>query len=83
MSTHVPWPPSGFDDLSPDEQVDYVQSLWDRIIASGDRVQIPDWHRVIIRQRLEEEDAEASGLRDWVQLREQIARDLASSKPHS
>jgi hypothetical protein len=29
MAKPVPLPPPGFDDLSVDEKIDYVQSLWD------------------------------------------------------
>jgi len=78
MSSGVPWPPSGFDELSPEEQLDYVQSLWDRITESRDRVPVPDWHKDVIRQRLADPDA---NLRDWDQIRDQITRDLGQSKP--
>lgn len=83
MSTRVPWPPSGFDDLSPDEKVDYVQSLWDRIAASDDRVPVPEWHKVIIRQRVADPDSDLGELRDWTQVREHIVRDWQRSKPNS
>jgi hypothetical protein len=31
----VPLPPPGFDDLSVDEKLDYLQSLWERIAAAA------------------------------------------------
>ena len=34
MANPVPLPPPGFDDLSVDEKIDYLQSLWDRIAAT-------------------------------------------------
>jgi hypothetical protein len=34
MAKPVPLPPPGFDDLSVDEKIDYLQSLWDRIAAT-------------------------------------------------
>ena len=49
MSKMVPTPPLGFDDLSVDEQIDFVQSLWDRIAATSEQVPVPEWHRQIIR----------------------------------
>ena len=52
MSKMVPTPPPGFDDLSVDEQIDFVQSLWDRIAATSWQVPVPEWHRQIIRERL-------------------------------
>jgi hypothetical protein len=42
MANSVPLPPPGFDQLSVDEQIDYVQSLWDRIAASSDQVPVPN-----------------------------------------
>lgn len=78
MSAGAPWPPSGFDELSPDEKVDYVQSLWDRIAASEDRVPVPDWHKEVIRQRLADPDANP---RDWDQVRDRITREVRQSKP--
>ena len=37
MLKPVPLPPPGFDDLSVDEKIDYLQSLWDRIAATPRR----------------------------------------------
>ncbi len=38
MPKAVPLPPTGFDDLSVDEKLDYLQSLWDRITASPEAI---------------------------------------------
>lgn len=45
-------PPPGFEALSVEEQIDYVQALWDAIAAKPDRIPIPDWHREILEERL-------------------------------
>jgi hypothetical protein len=42
MAQAVPIPPPGFDNLSVDEQVEYVQSLWERISARPEDVAVPD-----------------------------------------
>ena len=42
MAKMVPTPPPGFDDLPVDEQIDFVQSLWDRIAATSEQVPVPD-----------------------------------------
>lgn len=39
MSQPLPIP-LGFDDLSMDDQIDYVTSLWDRIAADAEKVPI-------------------------------------------
>ncbi len=80
MSTRVPWPPSGFDELPTNDKVDYVQSLWDRIAASDENVAVPDWHKAIIHQRVQEQQAAPDSLADWAQVRQKIARDLLSPK---
>jgi hypothetical protein len=36
-------PPSGFDDLTVEDKIDYFQSLWDRIAASTDQVPLHEW----------------------------------------
>ena len=41
MPKLVPNPPPGFDDLSVEEKIDYVQSLWERIAARPDQVPVP------------------------------------------
>ena len=50
MPKPVPLPPLGFDELSVDEKIDYLQSLWDRIAASPDTIPVPDWHREILEE---------------------------------
>ena len=43
--------PPGFDDLSVEEKIAYVQSLWDRIAASPETIPLPDWHLEILDER--------------------------------
>ena len=45
MSQTLPLPPVGFHALSVEEQIDYVQSLWDHIVARPEQVPVPDWHK--------------------------------------
>ena len=53
MSSKIPFPPPGFDELTADEQVEYVQELWDYIVDSrSDQISIPDWHREILEERM-------------------------------
>ena len=44
--------PPGFDDLSKEEQIEYVQALWNRIAADEAEVPVPEWHLQIVRERL-------------------------------
>jgi putative addiction module component (TIGR02574 family) len=53
----VPLPPPGFDDLSVDEKLDSLQSLWDRIAATPETIPVPDWYKEIIDERLKDLEA--------------------------
>lgn len=72
MEERVPFPPPGFDDLSVDEQLDYVQLLWDRIAVRSDRSAVPEWHRDELRRR--ECAAEREDESPWHDVRERITR---------
>lgn len=76
MSEIVPTPPPGFDDLSVEEQIDFVQSLWDRIAATPEQVPVPEWHRRIIRERLEAYHVNPTAGRRWTDVRTDIERKL-------
>jgi putative addiction module component (TIGR02574 family) len=65
MAKSIPLPPSGFDDLSVDEKIDYVQSLWDRIALTPEAIPVPDWHREIIDKRLEDLEADPDAGDGW------------------
>ena len=52
MAKPVPLPPPGFDDLSVDEKIDYLQWLWVRIAATPEMITVTDWHRELLDERL-------------------------------
>ena len=62
-------PPAGFDELNINEQIEYVQALWDRIAAKDDRVPVPDWHREILNERLADLEANPDAGRRWADVR--------------
>jgi putative addiction module component (TIGR02574 family) len=76
MPKPIPSPPPGFDDLSVEERIDFVQSLWDRIAATPEQVPVPDWHRRIIREQLESYRADPTAGRPWADVRTEIAGKL-------
>ena len=78
MPKPVPLPPPGFDDLSVDEKIDYVQSLWDRIAASPDTIPVPDWHREILDERLKDLEANPAAVEGWEVVQEGLRRKIAS-----
>ena len=80
MASNLPIPPPGFDDLSPDDQIDYVQSLWDRMAAKPDQVPVPDWHRQVVRQRMSDQETSPSEGRLWEEVREETRNKLGSRR---
>ena len=73
-------PPPGFEDLSPDEKVQYVQDLWDYVVADASKVRVPDWHRGIIAERLAEYRAAPNEGKSWAQVRDRLLLELAAQK---
>jgi len=53
VANALPLSPPGFDDLSAEDKVRYVGSLWDRIAADQERLPISDAQRDLIRERLD------------------------------
>jgi putative addiction module component (TIGR02574 family) len=76
MSKPVPLPPPGFDDLSVDDQIAYVQSLWDRIAATPDRVPVPEWHREVLDERLKDYEQNSDAGTSWDVIRKRVRRKL-------
>jgi Putative addiction module component len=76
MSTPLA-PPTGFEELSPDEKIDYIQDLWDLTIDSSDQIQSPDWHLEIIRERLA--SFQVSELRTWDSVKVKLARQISEN----
>ena len=76
MSQALPLPPPGFDALSVDEQIDYVQSLWDHIAARPEDVPVPVWHREILAERLAAHRANNDPGAEWEDCEKDLTADL-------
>lgn len=72
MPKPVPLPPPGFDDLSVDEPIEYVQSLWDRIAATPEQVPVLEWHCEILDERLRDYEANPDAGESWDVVRERL-----------
>ena len=80
MANALRVPPPGFDELNIDEQIEYVQALWDRIAAKEDRVPIPDWHREILDDRLADLQANPNASRPWEEVRAELLKGASSKE---
>ena len=74
-------PPSGFDELSPEEQIDYIQALWGRVAAHPESVPSPAWHHQIVAERLAEyRTGEAGTGRPWSEVRRELEAELRRAR---
>lgn len=76
MARAVQLPPAGFDQLSVEEKIDYVQELWSRISADETNVPVPDWHRAVLEERLAEFRADPDAGRTWEDVEAQLTGRL-------
>lgn len=72
MPKPVPLPPPGFDELSVDDKIDYLQSLWVRIAATPEAIPVPDWHREIVDQRVKDLEANPDAGDSWDAVHERL-----------
>jgi putative addiction module component (TIGR02574 family) len=68
MGSAAPLPPPGFDEMSVEDKIEYVQALWDRIAANESQVPVPEWHRQVLGERLADYRANPDQGRSWEEL---------------
>ena len=76
MANKLSHPPAGFDELTVEEKLDYVELLWDRIAARPENVPVPEWHLEVIEQRMNQGEASSHGGRSWDDFREELRAKL-------
>jgi len=81
MAHKIPNPPPGFGELTVDEKLGYVQSLWDRIAARPEAVTVPDWHLQVIEDRIKEMQNNPDNVRSWDEFRERLRAKLRVRGP--
>ena len=73
-------PPPGFDDLTVDDQIEYVQALWERIAAKENDVSVPAWHRAELDRRLADHEATPDAGRPWEEVERALRARLAGRR---
>ena len=64
------------DSLSRDEQVIAMELLWSRISQGPDASAAPDWHRDVVKQRVEALENGTETFVDWVDAKKRLADRL-------
>ena len=80
MSTPIPFPPPGFDDLSTDEKIDYLALLWDRITTPPATIDVPEWHREVIAERLRDLDFDPNSGDQWEVVQKRLRQRLQTKR---
>ena len=76
MSHSLPLPPPGFDALPVEDQIDYVQSLWDHIAASVAQVPLQQWQEALLEERLAAHRRAPEEARPWPEAIERVQQRL-------
>ncbi len=76
MSEPAQTPPPGFDRLSIEERIDYVQALWDQVSSDPSTVSVPEWHRDVLDKRMERQRTDPEKGNPWPVVRERLERQL-------
>ncbi len=66
--------PPGFDELTIEEQIEYVMDLWDRILADPDRVPVRQSHLDLAAERLAAYRANPEAAEDAFEALERVLR---------
>lgn len=80
MHAALTMPPPGFDELTAEEKLDYLQALWDRMSTRPEEVPVPDWQRELVRERLAAHDRGDGATVPWSDVRRE-AEDLLRKSP--
>lgn len=72
--------PPGFESLSAEEKVAYVQALWDLISATPADLAVPGWHQRIIDARLEQARGSDEGVRPWGDVRAELQQRVRAAR---
>jgi putative addiction module component (TIGR02574 family) len=80
MPHSLPLPPPGFDALPVEDQIEYVQSLWDRIAATAGQVPLQDWQQALLEERLAEHRRAPDEARPWEEVIERVQERLRNSR---
>ncbi|HLP90924.1 MAG TPA: addiction module protein [Nostocaceae cyanobacterium] len=62
--------PAGFEQLSKEQQIDYVQQLWDLILTVPNQTPVPDWHIDIINERIASQNT--ANLISWTDVKQKL-----------
>ena len=79
--SELQFPPPGFDDLSIDEKIDYVQKLWQHVEADANSLPLTESQKQILDERLADLENNPAASIPWSQAHADLLRRI--SKPRA
>jgi len=79
MSSPIAFPPPGFDDLSIDEQLKYVEALLEYAASRQEALRIPECHWGVLRERLANFREELEGATSWEEFEKELEQELTQT----
>ncbi len=76
MGQTSPQIPPEFENLSQEERISYVQNLWDYIAHAAEDLPVPDEHKRILDERLDEMEKNPDAGLPWEQVRKDLLAKL-------
>ena len=80
MSQTLPLPPPGFESLTVEEQIDYVQSLWDHSAAQPEQVPVPTGIRKYCASDWRPTGANPDQAKSWEEFERNLTEELKRLK---
>lgn len=80
MTKRVEIPPPGFDDLSVNEQIEYVQDLWGWIAARPEDIPVTDWQKELIEERVRQHEANPEAVVPWREVRSRLLEKYSTKE---
>ena len=75
MKFHIP---PEFDDATNEQRIAFVQELWDRIADDPSSVPMPDSHKRVLDERLDDYHQNLQQGKPWGEVRDEILAKLRS-----
>lgn len=76
MSSEVPFPPPGFDELSIDQQIEYVGKLGERIPQPPDDLRIHDPDIAFVEERMAYYEKHGMEGISWEEFRKELLEEM-------
>lgn len=74
------FPPPGFEELSTEEKLEYVQALWDYLSEHSEDIPVFDWHREIVGERLAAHRRREMTSRAWSDVQQELLTRLRTPR---